>query len=51
MLRAAGFDVIAQPGEETWVCISAEVPSDRNDLAGREAARIAAASLDKEKRG
>jgi tRNA (mo5U34)-methyltransferase len=50
MLRAAGFDVIAQPGEETWVCISAEVPSDRNDLAGREAARVAAASLDKEKR-
>ena len=50
MLRAAGFEVIAQPGEETWVCISAEVPSDRNDLAGREAALVAAASLDKEKR-
>jgi tRNA (mo5U34)-methyltransferase len=51
MLRAAGFDVIAQPGEETWVCISAEMPCDRNDLAGPEAARTAAARLGKEKRG
>jgi tRNA (mo5U34)-methyltransferase len=50
MLRAAGFDVIAQPGEETWVCISAGTPSDRNDPAGLEAAQAAATRLGREKR-
>jgi tRNA (mo5U34)-methyltransferase len=47
MLRAAGLDVIAQPGDETWLCISNEAPPGV-DLAGLEAARAAALRLGKE---
>jgi len=45
MLRAAGFDVIAQPGEETWLCISTEAPYRRADADGFETARAAAFPL------
>jgi tRNA (mo5U34)-methyltransferase len=45
MLRAAGFDVIAQPGEETWICISTQAPYRRDAADGLEAARATAVHL------
>jgi tRNA (mo5U34)-methyltransferase len=45
MLRSAGFDVIAQPGDETWVCTSAEKPSRGRGSASFDAARAAAGCL------
>jgi tRNA (mo5U34)-methyltransferase len=45
ILRAAGFDIIAQPADETWVCISAEEPSCELDPATLDAARMLAGGL------
>jgi tRNA (mo5U34)-methyltransferase len=45
MLRAAGFDIIDHPGDETWLCTSAAAPSVGQDPATFDAARALARGL------
>jgi tRNA (mo5U34)-methyltransferase len=45
MLRAAGFDVIARPGDETWLCTCAATPSRGLDSASLDAARAVVGRL------
>ena len=45
MLRAAGFDIIDRPGDETWLCTSAAAPSVGQDPATFDAARALARGL------
>jgi tRNA (mo5U34)-methyltransferase len=45
MLRAAGFVLLARPGEETWLCTSAEAPCVCQDEAAVDLARGVAGDL------
>jgi tRNA (mo5U34)-methyltransferase len=45
LLRAAGFVVLAQPGEETWLCTSAGVPASGPAPDGFDAALARCGSL------
>ena len=50
MLRSAGFDVIAQPGDETWLCTSAEKPSREPRSAGLDAVRLLSVAVSPRRR-
>jgi len=45
MLRAAGFVILARPGDETWLCTSAAQPQSGEETVTFEAARAVAGSF------
>jgi tRNA (mo5U34)-methyltransferase len=49
MLRAAGFDVVAQPGEETWLCTGVEMPSGGPEPVSLDATRAVASRFGMER--